>query len=284
MHSHQTGQQQPSPPAVSNQSGKAAHGSNASTAGPDGELVARRAAERGVLSTGPQGRAIASNAPQGKAAPSNGPQGRAGGDVSSVPDLMTFSPAVSSRPPGLNQQQASVLMHPIQSLQQAQEAQPDASGLFNSARTKAQQQQPGSRLAQSSATLLPAQQHRQAPPEDGLLPAPSLQQPKQATGGQPSGQSQAVGVAEKASTSTALHSHAGQSSVVPDSRTGSPLPGGSFYDNAVFGSPTPTPSPQGGGWGVEHSLLSPGSSPGLNERQPNTPHDSRPAGKVQLLL
>ncbi|KAL3148509.1 hypothetical protein ABBQ38_013950 [Trebouxia sp. C0009 RCD-2024] len=296
-HTHQTEQRQPSSAAVSSQSSKAVQDTESSAAGPRaaaaGSVPAYRAAGRAVpgpdpegravSSTDQQGRAVPSVAPQGRAVSSAGPQGRAGGDVFSVPDLMTFSPAVSSRPTGLNQQPAAVLLPPAGSLQQSHHAAPDALGLFNSPHVKAskQQQEQGSRLAPSSATLLAAQQHTQAASDDAgqsLLRAhaPSLQQSKQATVGQHPDRSQPAVKAERASTGTALHSHAELSHVAPGSRTGSPLAGGSFYDNAVFGSPTPTPSPQRDVLGLEHSLLSPGSSPGLSEHQPNV-HGSKTA-------
>ena len=50
----------------------------------------------------------------------------------------------------------------------------------------------------------------------------------------------------------------------------SPQPKTNLVDNAVFGSPTPTPSPQAGKMlplGSEHSLLSPGSSPEQRPQQ-----------------
>ncbi|KAL3137170.1 hypothetical protein ABBQ32_006737 [Trebouxia sp. C0010 RCD-2024] len=295
-HACQAEQQQPSSAARSSQSSKAEHDTESSATGPKAAAgsvpayreVAGRAVPgagpegRAVPSTDPRGRAVPSTDPQGRAVPSTDPQGRADGDASSVPDLMTFSPAVSSRPTGLNQQPAAAHLHPAGSLQQNHHAAPDALGLFNSAHVKGQkqQQEQGSQLTQSSENLA-AQQHTQTVSDDAgqsLLRAhaPTLQQPKQATGGLHPDRSQPAVKAERASLGTALQTRTEPSHMVPDSRTGSPLAGGSFYNNAVFGSPTPTPSPHKDVLGLEHSLLSPGSSPGLREHQPNM-HGSKPA-------
>ena len=217
-----------------------------------------------------------------RAVPSTDPQGRAGGNVSSVPDLMTFSPAVGIRPTGLHQQQGAMPLHPIGLLQQTQQTAPDASGSLNNAHVPASKQQHVPRLANSSQALVSGQQQgltgaAQAPDMHSL----SLQQPKQAASAQQpasalhSDPSHPAGTAVK--TSNALHSHAEHSPLLPGSRTASPLPGGSFYDNAVFGSPTPTPSPQRDGLGLEHSLLSPGSSP-RPQQHPLNMRASKPAG------
>ena len=264
----QAGQQSPSSAAVSGQSSQAMRGNDTSVSTPKAAA----------------GSAVTDKEAASRAVSSTGPQGRAGGDVSLVPDLMTFSPAVSTRPTGLlNPQPAGPLLHAFRSLQQSQRAapSPDASEMLINAHVVAskQQQQAASLLAHSSQALVSGQQPIQA--VDGaaqMTPAThvlSLQQPKQAAGLPQSGQPQLAGTVGKAS-----------STVLPDSRTGSPLPDGSFYDNAVFGSPTPTPSPQRDVLESEHSLLSPGSSPRPQHRgllHPST-LGSISAGEVDLLV
>lgn len=241
----QAWQQRTSSAAVSSQSSQAEHGKETSAS------VPKAAA----------GSAITDRAAAGRAIPGTGLQGSAIGSVSLVPDLMSFSPAVSNRPPGLNQQPSGMLLHPIESLQQSQQAAPsldDASGVLNSAQAPLKPQAP-SQQANSSYALLSRQQHQSQPSDHArqVMPtqqATSPQQPKQVTGTQHSDRSQLAGAGEKASSVPPSPS-------LLDSRTGSPLPGGSFYDNAVFGSPTPTTSSQRDALGSEPSLLSPGSSP-----------------------
>ena len=247
-----TGPQSPSSAAASGQSSQAVHGNDTSASAPKAAA----------------GSAVTDREAASRAVPSTGPQGRAGRDVSLVPDLMTFSPAVNTRPTGLNQQPAGTLLHPFRSLQQSQQASPspDPSVALNDAHVVAskQQQRAASHLAHSSLALVSGQQQIQA--TDGAaqvmpdLHALREQQPKQAAGLLQLDRSR-----EKASTAL-------QSPQLPDSRTGSPLPGGSFYNNAVFGSPTPTPSPHRDALGSEHSLLSPGSSPRPQQR--GLPHPS----------
>ena len=246
-----TGQQSPSSAAVSGQSSQAVHGNDTSASAPKAAA----------------GSAVTDREAASRAVPSIGAQARAGGDVSVVPDLMTFSPAVNTCPTGLNQQPAGTLLHPFKSLQQSQQAAPSpaASVTLNGAHVVApkQQQQAASQLAHSSHALVSGQQQTHATAgaaqEMPAMHALSLQQPKQAAGVMQSDRSQLAGTIDKASTAV-------QSPVLPDSRNGSPLPGGSFYNNAVFGSPTPTPSPQRNVLGSEHSLLSPGSSPRPQQR------------------
>lgn len=229
------------------------------------------------------GSAITDRAAAGRAVPSTGLQGSTTGSVSLVPDLMSFSPAVSTRPTGLNQQPSGMLLHPLRSPQHSQQAAPSlnaASGVLNSAHVVALKPQPPSQQANSSHALVSGQQHHSQPSGHAaqVIPtqhAPSPQQPKQVTGTQGSDRSQLAGAGEKASSVP-------QSPSLLDSRTGSPLPGGSFYDNAVFGSPTPTPSPQRDALGSEPSLLSPGSSPRPQQQRgqlhPST-FGSKPAGE-----
>lgn len=252
MPKNQAGQQSLSSAAVSGQSSQAVRGNEGTSAS---------------ASTAAAGRAVTDREADSRAVANTGLQGRAGGDGSLVPDLMTFSPVMSARPTGLNHQPAGTLLHPFRSLQQSQQAaqSPDASDTLNDAHVVAskQQQQAASQSAHSSQALVPGQQQTQV--SDGVAQvtpvknALSLQQPKQAAGLLQSDQAQSAGAAEKASTAV-------KSSLLPDSRNGSPLPGGSFYDNAVFGSPTPTPSPHRDVLGSEHSLLSPGSSPRPQQR------------------
>ena len=251
----QTGQRPSSSAAVSGQPSQAEHGKEASASAP---------------------KAGAGSGIKDRAAPGNGPQSSATGSVSLVPDLMSFSPAVSHRPTGLNQQPSGMLLHPIGSLQQSQQAAQSlhaGSGVLTSApvapsKPQAPSQQASSshplvsgqqHQANSSHALVSGQQHHSQPLDHAaqVLPtqqAPGPQQPKQVIGAQHSDQSQLAGAGEKASSVPPSPS-------LLDSRTGSPLPGGSFYDNAVFGSPTPTPSPQRDALGSDPSLLSPGSSP-----------------------
>ena len=260
MSKNQAGQQTLSSARVSGHSSQAVHDSSAS--GP------KAAAGSGVTNREAASRAVSST----------GPQGRAGEDVSLVPDLITFSPAISARPTGLNQQPAGTGLPAFRSPQQSQQAAPshNAFVMLNSAHVIAskQQQQAASQLAHSSQALVSGQQQIQAVDGAALVtPAvhvPSLEQPKEAAGLLQSDHFQAAGNVEKAN-----------SALLPDSRTGSPLPGGSFYNNAVFGSPTPTPSPQRDVLGSEHSLLSPGSSPRPQHRgllHPST-LGSNPAGE-----
>ena len=267
--------------AVSGQPSQAEHGKEASAPAPKAAA----------------GSAITDRAAAGRAVPSTDPQPSSLGSVSLVPDLMSFSPAVSTRPTGLNQQPSGMLLHPIGSLQQSQQAAPSldaASGVLNSAPVAPSKAQAPSQLASSSHALVSGQQHQAnsshtmvsgqqhySQPSGHaaqVMPtqqAPSLQQPKQVTGTQGSGHSQLAGAGDKASSMP-------QSPSLLDSRTGSPLPGGSFYDNAVFGSPTPTPSPQRDALGSEPSLLSPGSSPRPQQQRgqlhPST-LGSKPAGE-----
>ena len=249
MPKDQPGLQSPSSGAGSGQSSQAVPGNDTSASAPSAAA----------------GSAVTDREAASRAVPSTGLQGRAGVNVSLVPDLMTFSPALSTRPTGLNHQPVGTLLHPFTSLQQSQQAalSLDASAKLNKAHVVAseQQQQVASQpAAHSSQALVSGQQQIQVAAQ--VTPAKhaqSLQQPNVAAGLLQSDQAQLAGAAEKASTAL-------KSSLLPDSRTGSPLPGGSFYNNAVFGSPTPTPSPHRDALGSEHSLLSPGSSPRPQQR------------------
>ena len=223
---------------------------------------------RAVAGTGAAGQQVASTAD-----PNAAGQGRAAGNIP-VPDLMTFSPAVG-RPPaaGSGHQQAAVTSHPVSLLQPTQQATPPASGLLRNAQSIASQPQQGLQLGPSRQDLTSAQKQEDAACLQQFLPAqhsPGLQQPKQQAD---------VPLLHQ------LESHDGavraglQGHWLPDSRPGSPLPASNFYDNAVFGSPTPTPSPQGGVLDPSRSLLSPGSSPRPQQHVAGA-HLSRAAGKL----
>lgn len=148
-----------------------------------------------------------------------------------VPDLMTFSPAVNGRPPAPNHQsETRSLLATAAAAAASHQADP----------VQQQHGQSGSdalthRLLDDSATAAVESQH--------------------------SGSSGGANT-----TGNALHAQPGLDSQ-PGSRPASPMPGISFYDNAVFGSPTPTPSPQSRLHDPSQSLLSPGSSP-----RPHPPH------------
>lgn len=141
-----------------------------------------------------------------------------------VPDLMTFSPAIGARPPGLNHQPVS---HSL---------------LATAAATAASREaDPLQQHAQPTTAPMTEQLHRNL---STAMVQPT--QPVLAALANPHG--------------NALHVQPGLDSQ-PDSRPASPMPGISFYDNAVFGSPTPTPSPQSRLHDPSPPLLSPGSSP-----------------------
>ena len=147
-----------------------------------------------------------------------------------VPDLMTFSPAVGTRPPGL-------ISHD----------QPLTSAALPAAAATAAAPQGDSwqQHAQPSTSAFPQVLHSKQSTMD------QSQQPAVAAailGG---------GLSETQHVSGSL----------PGSRSASPMPGMSFYDNAVFGSPTPTPSPQSRLLDPSQSLLSPGSSPRPQQQQ-----------------
>ena len=209
-----------------------------------------------------EGRADAGSGAAGRQVASTAAQGRAAGNIP-VPDLMTFSPA--DHPAGSGHPPAAVPSHPVSLLQPAQQATPHVPDLGNSTLPSAstqqqQQQQQGLPLVSSRQELRSDQKLKDAAFIQQSLPSPhslGLQQPKQQTEAPQLHQLQPHDVAVRAG----LQGHAEQGHWRPDSQPGSPLPAGSFYDNAVFGSPTPTPSPQGGVLGSSQALLSPGSSP-----------------------
>ena len=106
------------------------------------------------------------------------------------------------------------------------------------------------------------------------MPTPAmLQQQAQPHGvALPVGTSTAVVQSQQPAVFTMLSSGAQQTAHLSgspqESHPASPVPSGmSFYDNAVFGSPTPTPSPQSMLHDPSLSLLSPGSSPRPQQQQ-----------------
>ena len=204
-----------------------------------------------------QGRVVPGTAPASRevpsmVAPSTGHQGSIGRTIA-TPDLMTFSPAVSTRPSGLQQQPEALPSQPVSLLQQTQQTAPQASSnLMHSVPVLSPQlqQQQQSRVSQSSALGLALGQQQATAMQLHQL--------------EPSAVQVFTGMQTHPEQSHAKQSHPEQShalDMTSNSRAASPLAGGSFYDNAVFGSPTPTPSPQQGLLNTEHSLLSPGSSP-----------------------
>ena len=151
------------------------------------------------------------------------------GPSRAVPDLMTFSPAVNGRPP----------------------APPETRSLLATAAAAA---------ASHQADPV-QQQHGQLSGSDALTHRLHEDHATAAVESQHSGSSEGANTG-----GNALHAQPGLDSQ-PASRPASPMPGISFYDNAVFGSPTPTPSPQSRLHDPSQSLLSPGSSP-----RPHPPH------------
>ncbi|KAA6427105.1 MAG: hypothetical protein FRX49_02862 [Trebouxia sp. A1-2] len=141
-----------------------------------------------------------------------------------VPDLMTFSPAVGTRLPGLNRQPVS---HSLQATAAAIAASHEADPL--------------QQHAQPSTASMTQQLHTNL--------STAMMQP-----------TQPILAAVANPHGNTLHVQPGVDSQ-PDSRPSSPMPGISFYDNAVFGSPTPTPSPQSQLHDPSPPLESPGSSP-----------------------
>ncbi len=169
------------------------------------------------------------------AAPQANPSGAIADSRVPVPDLMTFSPAIGTRPPGLNHQPVS---HSLLATAAAAAASHEADPLQQHAQpsTASMSQQLHTNL--STAMVRPAQ-------------------PVLAAVANPQG--------------NVLHGERGVDSQ-PDSRPASPMPGISFYDNAVFGSPTPTPSPQSRLHDPSPPLLSPGSSPRPQQQQQQQHH------------
>ncbi len=147
-----------------------------------------------------------------------------------VPDLMTFSPAVGICPPGLNHQPVS---HSLLATAAAAATSHEADPL--------------QQHAQPSTASMTQQLHTNV---STALMQPT--QPVSATVADPHG--------------NVLHVERAVDSQ-PDTRPASPMPGISFYDNAVFGSPTPTPSPQSRLHDPSPPLLSPGSSPRPQQQQ-----------------
>ena len=140
-----------------------------------------------------------------------------------VPDLMTFSPAVGSRPPGPTHHH---------------------------------------QILTTASMPPPAMLQQQAQPHGVALPV---------------GTSTAVVQSQQPAVFTMLSSGAQQTAHLSgspqESHPASPVPSGmSFYDNAVFGSPTPTPSPQSMLHDPSLSLLSPGSSPRPQQQQQQQQH------------
>ena len=164
------------------------------------------------------------------AAPQANPSGTVPNSPVPVPDLMTFSPAIGARPPGLNHQPvnrsllataaATAASREADTLQQ--HAQPSTASMTQQLHTNV-----ATAMVQSAQPVLAAV----ANPHGNILHV------------EPGADSQ------------------------PDSRPASPMPGISFYDNAVFGSPTPTPSPQSRLHDPSPPLLSPGSSPRPQQQQ-----------------
>ena len=167
------------------------------------------------------------------AAPHASPSGGIADSRMPVPDLMTFSPAIGARPPGLNQQPVS---HSLLATAAAAAASREADPLQQHAQpsTASMTQQLHTNL--STAMVRPAQ-------------------PVLAAVANPHG--------------NILHVERGVDSQ-PDSCPASPMPGISFYDNAVFGSPTP--SPQSRLHDPSPPLLSPGSSPRPQQQQQQQHH------------
>ncbi len=167
------------------------------------------------------------------AAPQANPSGTVPNSPVPVPDLMTFSPAIGARPPGLNQQPVS---HSLLATAAAAAASREADPLQQHAQpsTASMTQQLHTNL--STAMVRPAQ-------------------PVLAAVANPHG--------------NILHVERGVDSQ-PDSCPASPMPGISFYDNAVFGSPTP--SPQSRLHDPSPPLLSPGSSPRPQQQQQQQHH------------
>ena len=147
-----------------------------------------------------------------------------------VPDLMTFSPAVGVRPPGLNHQPVS---HSLLATAAAAAASREADPLQQHAQPSTAHMTQQLHTNLSTAFVRPTQ--------------PVLARMANSQG-------------------NVLHVEPGLDSQ-PDSRPASPMPGISFYDNAVFGSPTPTPSPQSRLHDPSPPLLSPGSSPRPQQQQ-----------------
>ncbi len=166
--------------------------------------------------------------------PAAAPQANLSGAIADscvpVPDLMTFSPAVGTRPPGLNHQPVS---HSL---------------LATAAATAASREaDPLQQHAQPSTASMTQQLHTNL--------STAMMQP-----------TQPVLAAVANPHGNTLHYQPGVDSQ-PNSRPASPMPGISFYDNAVFGSPTPTPSPQSRLHDPSPPLLSPGSSPRPQQQQ-----------------
>ena len=164
------------------------------------------------------------------AAPQANPTGAIADSPVPVPDLMTFSPAVGTRPPGLNHQPVT---HSLLATAAAAAASREADPL--------------QQHAQPSTVSATQQLHNN-------LSTAMMQsaQPVLAAVANPRG--------------NILHVEPGVESQ-PDSRPASPMPGISFYDNAVFGSPTPPHPPTRPLTNTRSPLLSPGSSPRPQQQQ-----------------
>ncbi|KAL0035441.1 hypothetical protein WJX77_006473 [Trebouxia sp. C0004] len=209
------------------QAAQAADTSNASPSGRPGAILSGLPEHQESMGPPSASQLLRAAPHRPAAAPQASPSGVMAGSRVPEPDLMTFSPAIGTRPPGLNHQPVS---HPLLA------------------------------TAAASCEADPLQQHAQP------STAPMTQQLHAKLSTAMVQPTQPVLAAVANPHGNILRVEPGVDSQ-PDSRPASPMPGISFYDNAVFGSPTPTPSPQSRLHDPSPPLLSPGSSPRPQQQQ-----------------